>query len=189
MARALSAGAQVFVAAGTWTHRALSSRSLLAVDESIYRRSRALLINESVETWVARYSNLGERPWVWAPPVASGALFDSVRRGKWVRAGWAIALGWASNEVLKRLIHRPRPRLADCPPVAEYPDNRSFPSSHATTSFAAAFALGPLVWRAPLIFIALSQSGVRLALGAHYPSDLVAGAALGWVVARPTASA
>lgn len=57
----------------------------------------------------------------------------------------------------------------------------SFPSGHTTTAFAAAVALGALFPRArwPLMGLAAVVGVTRILLGSHYPSDVIAGAALG----------
>ncbi len=58
--------------------------------------------------------------------------------------------------------------------------NLSYPSAHAATSAAAVRALEmPALW--PL---AIALAGSRLYLGVHYPTDTVAGAALGAAVAE-----
>jgi membrane-associated phospholipid phosphatase len=57
----------------------------------------------------------------------------------------------------------------------------SFPSAHAITSFALAFAVSA-VWpqaRIPMIVYAVLIAGSRLVLLAHHPSDVVAGALIG----------
>jgi len=59
----------------------------------------------------------------------------------------------------------------------------SFPSAHAITSFALAFAVSA-VWpraRIPMILYAVLIAGSRLVLLAHHPSDVVAGALIGVV--------
>lgn len=57
----------------------------------------------------------------------------------------------------------------------------SFPSGHSTTAFATAVALGALFPKAriPLLALAVPVVLTRIVLGSHYPSDVVAGAALG----------
>jgi membrane-associated phospholipid phosphatase len=57
----------------------------------------------------------------------------------------------------------------------------SFPSGHATTAFALAFAIGA-IWpraRIAMIVYALAIAASRLVLLAHHPSDVVAGALVG----------
>ncbi len=57
----------------------------------------------------------------------------------------------------------------------------SFPSSHAITAFALAFAVGA-VWpqaRVAMWVYAILIAGSRLVLLAHHPSDVVAGALVG----------
>ncbi|MDH7569037.1 MAG: phosphatase PAP2 family protein [Armatimonadota bacterium] len=68
-------------------------------------------------------------------------------------------------------------------PVA---DSRSFPSGHTATAFAwAAVLSGMYPEAAPLFLGAATLVGVgRVRVGAHYPSDVLAGAAIGFTVGR-----
>jgi membrane-associated phospholipid phosphatase len=63
--------------------------------------------------------------------------------------------------------------------------SQSFPSAHAATAFAMAVVLSSLYPRGRMLFflMAVLVMGHRLHSGAHYPSDILAGAALGWLFA------
>jgi membrane-associated phospholipid phosphatase len=95
----------------------------------------------------------------------------------------ALLLAQIASDELKALTDRPRPPLtsAGIHALGALPPNGSFPSGHATLAAAVAAALWWSSRRAALavgafaLVIALS----RLWLGVHYPSDVIAGLALG----------
>ena len=101
-----------------------------------------------------------------------------------------VCAAYGLNYAVKVTVRRRRPELAGLPPLTKTVSRLSFPSAHATTSFAAARAFSglvrPLAVYAPAVAFALS----RPYLGVHYPSDVIAGAALGTAigVAWPKAS-
>lgn len=92
------------------------------------------------------------------------------------RALRAIVVTYAVNTILKLIVRRRRPPGQ----AVSTPTQLSFPSAHASTSFAGARALsrGGMA-PAPLYGLASALSASRLYLGVHYPSDVLAGAALG----------
>lgn len=102
----------------------------------------------------------------------------------------AIAISGLADQVLKHLIGRARPRLLpiDGPfhfaPFSAVDVLASFPSGHTTSAFAAAVALASMRpdWRGRLLAAAVLIGVSRVLVGAHYPSDVVAGAALGTAV-------
>ena len=137
---------------------------------------------ESVR-WVRSYSRLGEHAAVWLAVGAAGALLDGRRRGRWARATGTVGGAYLLSTSIKLAVGRKRPKVEDLPHLMATPTGLSFPSSHATSSFAAARAFGaPPARPGPLYGAALAMGASRLYLGVHYPSDVAAGAALGAVV-------
>jgi undecaprenyl-diphosphatase len=82
------------------------------------------------------------------------------------------------------VVRRPRPNLPDLPPLVKTMSNRSYPSAHATTCGAAVIALDPFLPSAALRSAAVTLALTRPYLGVHFPSDSLAGFALGAAVAE-----
>ena len=92
---------------------------------------------------------------------------------------WAVIAGsFGVNQLVKLCFRRPRPDLPELPRLTGTMSNRSYPSAHATTSATAARVLSPLVG-VDLLPAAVAMSFTRLYLGVHWPSDVLAGFALG----------
>jgi undecaprenyl-diphosphatase len=150
-----------------------------AVDLALYRRIRSLAHAPERVRWVRRYSRLGEHGLVWFALGLLGAAGDAQRRGRWIRATVCVGAAYLLSTSIKLAIGRSRPVIEDLPHLMATPTGLSFPSSHSTSSFAAAQAFGRLLPRGPLLGAAAAMAFSRLYLGVHYPSDVAAGAVLG----------
>ena len=114
---------------------------------------------------------------------ARGARFAAWRRAS-LAAVLSAGLGLAVGKVLSELVDRTRPFVADPHGVhlfTAHAADPGFPSDHATAAFAiaAAIFLRKRGWGIAALVAATVLSTGRVALGVHYPSDVLAGAALG----------
>ena len=109
-----------------------------------------------------------------------------------VRVGFlfaAIAAPSLFDTIIKRMIGRARPLVGGSldpylfSPFKWTADYASLPSGHATTAFAVLVAFGTLWPRARTVLwiYALLIAASRVVVTAHYPSDVLAGAAVGIV--------
>ena len=154
------------------------------LDERLLLVARTRGHSPGVERAVARFSHLGEHGGVWLAIGVAGGALDAERRGSWRRATATVAGVYALNMAIKQLIGRRRPELPGLPALTGTPTALSFPSAHASTSFAGARLYVRLGLPAlPLYALATGLSLSRLYLGVHYPSDVLAGAALGTLLA------
>ncbi|MGH2905934.1 MAG: phosphatase PAP2 family protein [Solirubrobacterales bacterium] len=134
-------------------------------------------VRGSVEDATAVLTKAGEHGMVWYGMAGVAAIADRQRRAEWLRAGAAVAVVYGANTALKFAARRKRPRQSEFGTETDL----SFPSSHAVTSFAAARLFGELApaARGPLHVGAFAVAFSRLHFMVHYPSDLLAGAAIG----------
>lgn len=136
-------------------------------------------------------------------------VFFSILCARWlifVEVGWIVILGFTERRTILRhaakeaglamlmalyvaltlsqLIHRARPFVVETDVMRLIPmpmSAFSLPSAHASAAFAMAFAL---LWVKPKtaivpVLLAIGVAFGRVAVGVHYPTDVLAGALLG----------
>ena len=155
-------------------------------DQAVLRFLRTHGHQPPVEAAIKAIGLAGEYASVWALTGACGAALDEPRRRQWAIAAATGPAAVGINFAVKVAVGRQRPLIEEHPPLARAPTKLSFPSAHATSSLAGATALGRVEprLRGPLYALAAAICVGRPYLGMHYPSDVLAGAALGLVLGR-----
>ena len=153
---------------------------LHALNDFMYR-------HDAVEDPLLFYVNASEALFVATLAIvflaARGAAHAAWRRAS-LAAVLSAGLGLAVGKVISELVDRARPFVADPHGVhlfTAHAADPGFPSDHATAAFAIAVAilLRKRGWGIAALVAATILAVGRVALGVHYPSDVLAGAALG----------
>ena len=122
----------------------------------------------------------GEYGAIWLLIGIALAFIDSDNADDWLVAGFLGPIAIGLNFVVKMIVRRPRPALEGLPPLGGAPSSLSFPSAHATSSFACATVMTRIAPEAAVLFVlAFAIALCRPYLGMHYPSDVLAGIVLG----------
>jgi decaprenylphosphoryl-5-phosphoribose phosphatase len=133
-----------------------------------------------IEKLAKALGKAGNNGAVWVAIGVLLALFDPANREAWLICSALAPIAIGLNYVVKLVFKRPRPVLEGLPPLGGAPSSLSFPSAHATSSFAVATAMTRVEPVAALAFLLAAALALgRPYLGMHYPSDVLAGAFLG----------
>ncbi|MBB5154160.1 phosphatase PAP2 family protein [Saccharopolyspora phatthalungensis] len=147
------------------------------------RKVQGVLAKPAAIKTARAMSLFGEHAGGWLAIGAVGALVDRNRRGEWLTAAAGVAAAHAASIAVKRVVRRRRPSDPEVQVLVGTPSKLSFPSSHATSTTAAAVLYGGLAGKKLTPALVPPMMVSRLVLGVHYPSDVVAGSALGGAVA------
>lgn len=166
------------------------NKTFFEIDERLLLAARTVGHSPAREAAAARFSRLGEHAGVWVAIGAAGRFVAPDRGKEWNRAIGVVLGAYALNTAIKLAVRRRRPQVEGLPPLQSTTTRLSFPSAHACTSFAGALAYSRLGLPAlGLYSLAAGLSLSRVYLGVHYPSDVLAGAALGTLLASRYSSA
>ncbi len=181
------AGAFVCILAFALLARQLQAGGLAAFDNAVTTWVRAFM-SPCLTGWMLLITDLGSLPLVTALTIFT-VIYLYARREWWDGLGITVAsLGsWWLEFRLKLVFQRPRPHLPHLTPATGY----SFPSGHALVTSALFFTLALVYYRhsasragralvlAGAVLLVLLVGISRVYLGVHYPSDVVAGWAVG----------
>ena len=156
-------------------------------DHSLMRRVNRWYAPRWIRVWMLCATRGGDG-WLWYSLGLMLLLFGGDFRFLAVGCGaLAAGSGIAVFLRLKRIFRRRRPCVFEphCWATLLPPDQFSFPSGHTITAFAVAVSLARFYpdLAIGLLFCALSVAASRILLGMHFLSDVVAGAAIGTLLA------
>jgi undecaprenyl-diphosphatase len=161
--------------------------AIAAFDTAIDTRVDRFRGHPHIDRLMYAASELGDFSLIWHLVSATRALAPDRRLAHAVRV--AALLGVESglvNGPVKSLFRRHRPAWEEeRPRRLRRPRTTSFPSGHASAAFTAAGVLAQNDPLAPLYYaIGAVVAGSRVYVKIHHPSDVVAGALVGIVLAR-----
>lgn len=105
-------------------------------------------------------------------------MLDELGRSLAVDALTTLAVSHLAVQLVKRTVSRPRPsRTSAHAAIIADPDRFSFPSGHSAAAMSVAFAYAMAYpgLAAPILVVALIVGLSRVALGVHYPGDVLVG--------------
>ena len=150
------------------------------LDLKLLRLMRTRGHTPAVERAAVVLGKTGNNAGGWFLANAALAAADPPRRRSWAACAVLGPLAIGMNYGIKLVVRRPRPVLKGLPPLGGAPSSLSFPSAHASSSFAVATAMTRVDRRAAVAFIpAVALAAGRPYLGMHYPSDVAVGVVLG----------
>ncbi len=149
---------------------------------AVLSKAQGILKSSATVKAARGMSHFGEHAIGWFAIGVAGAAIDKKRRKDWLVAAAGVVGAHAASIAVKRVVRRPRPDHPSVEVLVGTPSKLSFPSSHATSTTAAAVLYSGLTGRNLVPALVPPMLASRLVLGVHYPTDVLAGAALGGLV-------
>lgn len=158
-------------------------------DENIILQVQRHRCSNTLNLGMKLFTSLGNGGFIWIA-LSFAMLFWKKTYQAGVCAGLALAFSvLITNLGLKPFFARPRPyvTMKEVTPLLTSFDPNSFPSGHTCAAFSAGIAWAvtlPNGWgRFAAVVQAICMGYSRLYVGVHYPSDVLAGAAVGTLCA------
>ncbi len=166
-----------------WAATGLGVLASLSLDQAVkkFANDRGLMPQSLARVayqWGGGWSEIGILPGILATEALRGSSRNDIGR-RLEFAFTSLAVVGISTEIIKVVVGRPRP---DKTARTSFPYGHSFPSGHASATFAIAEVVRTLYGNGPgAVFYALAVvTGLsRIHDNAHYLSDVVAGGGLG----------
>lgn len=155
---------------------------LVAIQQALVRPSATGRQRRAVMNAARGLSHFGEHSIGWFAAGLAGAAVDRRRKGQWLTAAASVVGAHAASILVKRVVRRRRPQDPSVEVGVATPSRLSFPSSHATSTTTAAVVYSKLTGRTLVPVLVPPMLASRLVLGVHYPTDVLAGAALGGAI-------
>jgi membrane-associated phospholipid phosphatase len=153
--------------------------SLGGLEVRVLRAVQGATTDPAVPGVARGLSHAGEHAIAWIALGLVGAVADRPRRRVWLATAGAAFSAHAAAVVVKRVVRRRRPHAPGIEVRVGTPSALSFPSAHATSTTAAAVVAADVVGGPAAAALVTAMAASRVVLGVHYPSDVLAGAALG----------
>lgn len=151
--------------------------ALVAVQSALADRPGALSVARGL-------SHFGEHSIGWLAIAGIGALVQPSRRRDWLAVGFGALAAHAAAVIIKRVVRRERPHHPGIVVNVGTPSRLSFPSAHATSTTAASILMARATGLPMPAVLVPPMALSRMLLGVHYPSDVIAGVAVGAAVAK-----
>lgn len=153
------------------------------LDDRALRVMRTRGHNPGIERAAKRLGKAGNNGAIWVVLCLAILVLTDSNGDAWFVCALLGPVAIGLNYAVKLVVRRPRPVLEGLPPLGGAPSSLSFPSAHATSSFAVATAMTRVDPLGALAFVlAFALALGRPYLGMHYPSDVLAGAVLGIIL-------
>ena len=164
-----------------WRHRTREPWPIDRAEASALVTVQRLLPWRWVVSAAKQISYIGEHSAAWLALATLAVILDEAHRLAWFAALVGTTAAHIVATAMKLLVRRPRPHDERLQPLGATMSSLSFPSSHSagTSAFATGAAVINPAFVVPAVVLVILMGAARLRLAVHYPTDVLAGIALG----------